>query len=130
MSRAVLILSGKAERDKAIQWICNAPVNTRVEFKRVKRTLPQNDRMWAMLTEIAEQRLHHGIRLTPDDWKKLFLDQLDREMRLVPNLDGTGFVALNNSSSDLSKQEMTDMMELISAYGAQHGVVFREREAA
>jgi hypothetical protein len=93
-------------------------------------TLPQNARMWAMLTDVAQQVPWHGIRLAPDDWKLMFLDALKREIRMVPNLDGNGFVNLGRSSSDLSKSEMGDLMELIAAFGAKHGVKFQETEAA
>jgi hypothetical protein len=124
MSRALLVLTDSRERGKAAAWIANAPAGTRVEFKGPKRTLPQNDRMWAMLTEVATQLPWHGIKLTPDDWKLVFLDALRREVRMVPNIDGNGFVNLGRSSSDLSKEEMGDLMELIAAFGAQHGVVF------
>lgn len=129
MSRATLILNTVETRKRAHRWIDRAPLGTRVEFKRTKRTLPQNDRMWAMLTDVAEQVPYHGMKLTPDDWKLIFLDGLGRELRIVPNLDGTGFVNLSRSS-DLSVGEMSDLMELISAWGAEHGVTFHEREAA
>ena len=56
-------------------------------------------------------------------------DALKREVRMVPNLDGNGFVSLGRSSSDLSKSEMSDLMELIAAFGAQHGVEFRDQES-
>ena len=85
-----------------------------------------------MLSDIAAQLPWHGIKLRADDWKLLFLDALKRELRMVPNLDGTGFVNLGRSSSDLSKGEMSDLMELIAAFGAEHGVKFNdpEQEAA
>lgn len=41
-----------------------APVNTRVEFKEAKRTTDQNARMWAMLTDVAQQLPWHGQRLS------------------------------------------------------------------
>ena len=126
MSRATLILTNRLTREKAKRWIDAAPLNTRLEFKASKRTLPQNDRMWAMLTDIAQQKPWHGVRLSPDDWKLIFLDALKRELRIVPNIDGTGFVNLGRSSSDLSKQEMSDLMELIAAWAAQNGVVLAE----
>lgn len=126
MTRAVLILRNVADRDKAAAWCRNAPAGTRVEWKQVRRSLPQNDRMWAMLTDISRQAKLHGLRLTPDDWKLVFLDALNREARFVPNLDGDGFVNLGRSSSDLSKQEMTDLIELMFAYGAKHGVTFQD----
>lgn len=126
MSRALVVIARTADREKLISWIQRAPWNTRVELKGPKRTLPQNDRMWAMLTDVATQVRHNGLRLSPDDWKLLFLDALKREVRLVPNLDGNGMVSLGRSSSDLDKEEMGDLMELIAAYGARHGVIFNE----
>lgn len=126
MGRATLVIANDEIRRKAAHWINIAPWNTRIEFKAPKRTLPQNARMWAMLTDVAEQVQWHGVRLTADDWKLIFLDGLKQEMRLVPNLNGNGFVNLGRSSSDLSKDEMGDLMELIAAFGAQHGVTFHE----
>lgn len=126
MSRATLILTNRTTRERAKGWIDRAPMNTRVEFKASKRSLPQNDRMWAMLTDVASQLPWHGVKLTADDWKLIFLDGLTLELRIVPNLAGTGFTNLGRSSSDLSKEEMSDLMELIASFGAQHGVTFNE----
>ncbi len=126
MSRALILIASKADREKVAQWATKAPWNTRVTFQAPKRSLPQNDRMWAMLTDIATQKDWHGIKLTPDDWKLVFLDALKRELRVVPNLEGTGFVNLGRSSSDLSKQEMSDLLELLAAWGASNGVVFHD----
>jgi hypothetical protein len=130
MSRALLILDSDPIRLKAASWVSKAPVGTRIEFKSPKRTLPQNDRFWAMLTDIAQQLAWHGKRLTADDWKLMMLDALKRskqeEIRIVPNIDNTGFVNLSTSSSDLGKDEMSELMELMAAFGAKHGVVFHE----
>lgn len=126
MTRATLVLVSPAIRQKAAHWVAKLPEGTRVDFKEPKRSLPQNDRMWAMLTDVAAQLPWHGIKLSADDWKLLFLDSLKRELRMVPNIDGNGFVNLGRSSSDLSKAEMTDLIEIIAAFGANHGVVFHD----
>ncbi len=126
MTRAVIILADEQERAKAALWASKLPEGTRVEFKAPRRSLPQNDRMWAMLTDIAIQLPWHGLKLTPDDWKLIFLDALKRELRMVPNIDGSGFVNLGRSSSDLSKAEMTDLIDLMMAFGAEHNVVFHD----
>ena len=130
MSRALLTLNGQADRAKAIQWVTKAPAGTRIEFKQSKRTTDQNSKMWASLTDIAQQVVWHGQKLKADDWKMVFLDALKRELRIVPNIDGNGFVNLGRSSSDLSKAEMSDLLEIIAAFGAQHGVVFHDQESA
>lgn len=129
MSRALITIRGNADRLRITRWAEQAPFGTRVEFKKVKRTLPQNDRMWAMLTDIATQLPWHGQKLRPDDWKIIFLDALDREVRAVPNIDGTGMVNLGRSSSDLSKEEMSNLIDLMAAFGAEHGVEFHDNES-
>jgi hypothetical protein len=130
MSRALVTIRGSADRARVAAWAAKAPAGTRVEFKATKRSIPQNDRMWAMLTDVARQLEWHGLRLTAADWKLIFLDALKRETRMVPNIDGTGFVNLGRSSSDLSKQEMGDLIELIFKFGAEHGVQFPNEEAS
>lgn len=126
MSRAVVTIYTTEDRQRIAHWGDIAERGTRVEFKRPKRSDEQNAKMWAMLTEVAQQVRWHGMKLKADDWKLIFLDGLKRELRLVPNIDGNGFVNLGRSSSDLTKAEMSDLIELIYAFGAKHGVVFRE----
>ena len=124
MSRVAVILATEQTRRQAANWCLKAPPGTRFELKEPKRTLDQNAKMWAMLTEIARQLPWHGVRLSADDWKLLFLDALKRELRIAPNLDGTGFVNLGRSSSDLTKEEFGDLLALIDAFAAEHNVQF------
>jgi len=125
MSRALVVIQSQRDRDKAISWINQAPFGTRVEFKATRRTIPQNSLLWSLLTDLANQVPWHGVRLKPDDWKLIMLDGLKREIRMVPNLNGDGFVNLGRSSSDLTKDEMTQLIELIIAWGTQKGVQFK-----
>jgi hypothetical protein len=133
MSRYTIILKTKAERERAAKYIEAAPTGSRVIVTGGRRTPPQNDRMWAMLTDFAEQLPWHGRRLRADDWKVLFMDALSRELRMehdaIPNLDGNGFVDIGRSSSDLSKAEMSGMIDLMFEFGARHGVVFTDPTA-
>ena len=126
MGRALLVLHNDAMRAKAIDWIRRAPRETRVTFQGPKRTLDQNSRLWAMLTELSTQLLWHGQRLSTEDWKQVMLASLKQEMRIVPNIHGDGFVQLGRSSSDLSKDEMTDLMTIIEAFAARYGVKMKE----
>lgn len=126
MGRALITIRRSEDRRRVSLWAEKAPVGTRIEFKAAKRSLPQNDRLWAMLTDVAVQIPWHGQKLHAEDWKFIFLDALKRELRFVPNIDGTGFVNLGRSSSDLSKAEMSDLIEVIAAFGAKHGVKFHD----
>jgi hypothetical protein len=128
VSRYQITIKGAADRDRVKKYVDAAPSGTRIEIKSAKRSMAQNDKMWAMLTEIAEQVKWHGVRLRPDDWKLLFLDALKREIRMLPNLEGDGFVAVDRSTSDLSKEEMSDLIELMYKFGAEetHPVKFQD----
>ena len=128
MSRALLVLYSDAMRAKAIDWIRKAPKETRVTFQGPKRSLDQNSRLWAMLTDVSEQLVWHGQKLSTEDWKLVFLAGLNQEMRVVPNISGNGFVPLGRSSSQLSVAEMKELQDLIEAFGAQHDVVFHKPE--
>ena len=129
MSRATLILDTDSARNKAIDWVRKAPAGTRVEFKRVKRTLPQNARMWAMLTEVAEQHQHMGRTYKPDVWKCIFMDAaLGTKSNYVPSLDGETVVLLGFHSSDLSKDEMGELMDFIEVWCVDNGVTLSHVE--
>lgn len=130
MTRASITIHNQADRERAARWSMATRAGMRVEFKEPKRTDDQNAKLWAMLTEVAAQVPWHGIKLHADDWKFIFLDALKRELRMVPNIDGTGFVNLGRSSSDLSKAEMSDLIELIHAFGASHNVSFNDQDSS
>jgi hypothetical protein len=126
MGRAMLIINTDDDRRKAAHWVGKAPWGTRIEFKASKRSLPQNDRLWAMLTDVADYMRQKGKEFTTEEWKLLFMHAWGREIRFLPGLDHKTVVPVGQSSSDLSKQEMTDLIEFIYAWGAENGVTFHE----
>lgn len=105
-----------------------APDGYIVEIKPATRTLDQNARLWAMLTDVSQQVDWYGRKLTQEEWKHVFTASLKRQ-DVVPGLDG-GFVALGQSTSKMTKRELGDLMDLISAFGAQHDVVFHDERMA
>jgi hypothetical protein len=125
--RAVITLRSQADRDKASKWAQGVPLNSKVVFHGPQRSIDQNSALWAALGDIARQRDYHGLKLSPDDWKLLFLDALDRETRMVPNLDGTGMVGLGRSSSSLSVEEFTGLLSLVYEWGNRNGIVWSDK---
>lgn len=123
MGRALLVLETPADRQKAMHWITKAPDGTRVEFKASKRSLPQNDLMWALLTEFAQQFEHAGKKYDATQWKSIFLHAFGRDVSFLPSLDGRTFLPIEMSSSDLSKPEMTDFIEFIIKEAAERGII-------
>ena len=116
-------------RMNAKRAIDEAPDGWEVRLKEPTRNGDQNARMWAMLAEVSRQVEWYGKRLTPEDWKHVFSASL-RKLEVVPNLDGTGFVALGMSTSRMSVREMSDLIELVAAFGAERGVTFNDERIA
>lgn len=127
MSRYEFVIH-KGNRETLAQKLLALPTGWRLTFQEPKRTKEQNDRMWPMLTALSVQLEWYGQRLTPDDWKLVIMAGINQELRIVPNINGNGFVQLGRSSSKLSKVEMTQLMALIEAFAAEHGVALWEGE--
>lgn len=115
-------------RQRAVAAVTGAPEGWWVLIKPPTRSLDQNARMWAMLTDVSEQVEWYGKHLTPTVWKVIFSAALKKQ-EVVPGLDGN-FVAIGESTSQMSVQEMNDLMTLMEMFGAQRDVHFREPEYA
>lgn len=79
-----------------------------------------------MLTDIAEQVEWYGQRLRPEDWKDVLTASLKRQ-RAVPGIDG-GFVVLGARTSKMSKADMSELMELMMAFGVERNVRFKDSD--
>lgn len=94
-----------------------------------KRSLEQNRLMWALLTDVAEQVQWHVdgrlAYLTPEDWKDILSAGLTKHQRVAAGIEG-GFVLLGLRTSRMTVAQMGELLELIYAFGAQHGVRFHE----
>jgi hypothetical protein len=108
-------------RRHVAEQVANLPEGYVIKAGPPTRTLEANAAMWAMLTDVSEQVVWHGRRLSTESWKHIFTSSLKKQ-DVVPNLDGTGFVVMGISTSSMTKGEMSDLLELIAAFGAQHDV--------
>jgi hypothetical protein len=126
--RFLLILANDAIRKKAKEWIDKAPDRMRVEFREAKRSNEQNSKMWAMLTDISEQVTHAEQKYDTDRWKVIMLYGLGREVEFLPSHDNVTFVPYGPRSSELSVAEMSEMIEFMLAFGAEHDVIFHDPE--
>lgn len=133
MRRAFVYHPENPRREAVLTYLCDfvrgAGVPLRIGVGEPTRSLEQNDRMWALLTDVANQvqwpvdgKLQN---LPPEDWKHVLSAGLKREQRVAQGIDG-GFVILGQRTSKMSKREMGDLMELICAFGAEHGVEWTE----
>lgn len=110
--KAVALIVGSLERG----W--------RVEIKPPKRTLAQNDLMWAWLTAFAEQAEWAGKKRTTLEWKDLFTAAVKIAgggVEAVPGLEG-GLMLLGLHTSDMTVAEMADLITYMESKAAEFGV--------
>jgi len=127
MSRAVVQIKTAADRNLIARWAQNVPEDTTVEFRAPRRSLDQNALMWSLLQQISKQVDWYGQKLGSEDWKDVLTASL-RRTRVVPGIDAGTFVPLGMRTSQMTKEEISELIELIYAFGAERGVKFRELE--
>lgn len=101
-----------------------APVGWKVTIEEPKRSLDQNAKLWAMLTDVSRQVVWYGSKLTNEEWKDVFSAALKKQ-KVVPSLDG-GFVVCGQRTRLMSKSEFSELLELIYAFGAEKKVVWSD----
>lgn len=100
-----------------------------LEIKPEKKSREQEDKYHAMIGEIAKQAQHVGSKWSSDDFKRLLIDQWASETnrklgRLVQSLDGDRIVQLGMQSRKFSKEDASEFIDWLEAWGATNGIVF------
>lgn len=137
MARQEIIkeVSDYRQVDDAVSWVGEmltrglkaGPV--RISMGRPRRSVDQNAKLWPMLHDVASQCIlvinGHEVQAKPEDWKDVFTAALKREQRVANGIDG-GLVFLGQRTSKMRKAEFSELIELIYAYGSEHGVQWSE----
>lgn len=125
MQGQTVILRGPDQRLLACRLVERAPADAVVNVREAKRLPSQNDRMWAMLSDISRAK-PEGRHWIPETWKAGFMHSLGHQMRFAEALDGTGPFPLGYRTSRLTVRQMSDLITVISEYGDRHGVQWSE----
>jgi hypothetical protein len=128
MSKHVIALHGRADRDRAVRTIAAAPPGSIVEVRAPRRTLDQNALMWVYLSKISMAK-PGGRIATPDVWKAVFLHACGHAVQFEAGLDGSPF-PIGFRSSKLSKAQMADLITFMQAWAAENGVTLGDEQEA
>lgn len=120
----VVILNSEASRATARRLADIAPPGSVLTVKPPGRTISQNDRLWAMLSDVS-RAMPDGRRLTPDAWKAVFMNACGHAVQFEHGLSGEPF-PIGFRSSRLSKTQMGELMDFIDAWGTENGVEWSE----
>jgi hypothetical protein len=128
MMRQVRLVS-PAARATACAAVMAAPDGYLVRVSEPTRTLDQNAKLHAMLTDLSRQ-VEWPIdgklqRLTRYEWKDVMTAALKKEQRVAAGIDG-GFVILGRQTSTMGKREFSDLVEIIYAFGSEREVIWSE----
>lgn len=98
-----------------------------IEIKAAEKSREQEEKYHAMIGEIARQASHAGAKWSPDDWKRLLVDQFCKDGGIktgvvVPNLSGDGIVQLGFQTRKFSKEQASEFVEWLYAWGAERGI--------
>lgn len=123
MEKLVFNLVHEAARRNAAQAVMQAPEDWRVEIKPRTRSLDQSAMLHALFGEAAKQAKWQGRKLTPTQWKVLFISghaiATGVGADMVPGLENE-FVNVRESSAQMPVARMTSLIEYVSAWLAQN----------
>lgn len=130
MSRHVLTLS-RRNRDLAMRGVRSAPDGWVLELREPKRSDPQNNALHGLITQIVKQRPHHfNVKMDVDAYKRVFMQALGGELKMMPTLDGDGYFPMGRSTSALVKGEFADLITLILEWCAREGLTIEHFDGA
>jgi len=100
-----------------------------VEFKEANKSRDQEQKYHAMIGEIATQAQHMGSKWDAESWKRLLVDQFCKDTGLktgvvIPNLSGDGIVQLGFQTRKFTKEQASEFVEWLYAWGAENGVTY------
>lgn len=120
-----VILHGLEQRAIARAMIDRAPVDAVVKISAPTRSLDQNAKLWAMLSDVSRAK-PEGRHWIPEVWKSAFMHALGHEIAFEQALDGRGFFPLGFRTSRLTKAQFADLITTVQEYGDRHGVRWTE----
>ncbi|RZN77834.1 recombination protein NinB [Avibacterium paragallinarum] len=102
-----------------------------VEIKPLTRTLAQNAKLHAMLTDIAKQCTFNGKKQTLETWKMLFVSghkiATGEQAEMAIGFEGE-VVNLRESTAQMGVKRLASLIEYVQAWAAEQGVRFSDRQ--
>ena len=102
-----------------------------LEIKDASKSRVQEEKYHAMIGEVAKQASHMGSKWDAESWKRLLVDQFCKDSGIktsvvIPNLSGDGIVQLGMQTRKFTKEQASEFVEWLHAWGAQHGITYSQ----
>lgn len=133
-----IIIDGDRNRRMALDAVRKARLGQQVKISKPMRTLEQNARCHAMLTDIADQlpwpkgdgATHVGEMHDVEWWKRTctlgWLIDINEHPKVIKSPDGKQVAILLPHTSDLDVSEAASLNQWIETFAVQEGVTLKE----
>jgi len=118
----------------AVEFILNIPSSKDapmiVEVKPKSRSLDQNAKLHAMFADIAASKFEFvGKARTAEEWKVILISghsiATGGQGEVIAGIEGE-LICIRESSASMSVSRMASLIEYVAAFGAEHGIQFRD----
>jgi hypothetical protein len=104
-----------------------------LEVKDAGKSREQEEKYHAMIGEVAKQAQHLGAKWDAESWKRLLVEQFCKDNGLktgavIPNLAGDGIVQLGTQTRNFTKEQASEFVEWLYAWGAERGVTYETND--
>jgi len=100
-----------------------------LEVKDASKSREQERLYHELIGQIAKQAQHLGAKWDAEDWKRLLVQEFCKQNglssgRVIPNLSGDGICQLGQQTRKFTKEQASDFVEFLQAWGATNGITF------
>lgn len=133
MTKQTYQLRNEQILSNAINHLRNTPLNPDKPFivtiQERTRSLEQNARLHAMLSEISRKTTYLGKSRGVEFWKGLFVSgwqmATNQHPEIVPGLEGE-FINIRESTTKLTVGKLTEVMDYIEAYCGMNNITLED----
>ena len=127
-------LRGEQVRLNSMEFIRTLPIDEKnplvVSIKPMTRTLEQNAKLHAMLSDIAKQCEFQGKKRDVDTWKAILVSAhkiaTGGKAEMAIGLEGE-VINLRESTAQMSVKRLASLIEYVQAYCDLNGVVLNDK---
>ena len=134
MDKQQFFLRNEQVRSNCQAFIQGLPTDDKkplvVKIQPITRSLEQNSKLHALLSDISKQCEFNGKKRDIDTWKMIMVSAhkiaTGGQAEIVIGLEGE-VINLRESTAQMSVKRLASLIEYITSWGVQNGVRFNDR---
>lgn len=134
MDKQQFFLRNEQVRSNCQAFIQGLPTDDKkplvVKIQPITRSLEQNSKLHALLSDISKQCEFNGKKRDIDTWKMIMVSAhkiaTGGQAEMVIGLEGE-VINLRESTTQMSVKRLASLIEYITSWGVQNGVRFNDR---